>query len=117
MYRRYPYWLRLLIVSCLLLGMGQIASAAVPSLLDDCHLHCMHSDMSAGQMHGMQHDKSGSCCDDMQACGHCAHCTLVPFLSDLIELSVVASSQAHVSDSPADPLGFIPPLDEHPPRG
>lgn len=108
MYRRYPYRIRLLLISCLLLGMGQIASAAVPSLMDDCYHHCMHSGMAADQMKGMQHDTSGNCCDDMQACGHCAHCTLVPFLSGLTELSFVSSSQAHVSDSPAEPLGFIP---------
>lgn len=117
MYRRYPHWLRLLLISCLLLGMGQVAVSAVPTLLDDCQRHCLHSDMSADQMQSMQqHDPNNSCCDDMQACGHCAHCTLIPLPAGLTALSFVSTSRAPVSDSPADPLGYIPPLHEHPPR-
>ncbi|MBI3561427.1 MAG: hypothetical protein HY080_06885 [Gammaproteobacteria bacterium] len=95
--------------------------AIAPSPMDDCYHHCMHHGMSTDQMKGMkgmQHDTSGGGCnDDRLACGHCAHCGPIPFLSGPIEFSFVSSSQTHVAVSPTDPPGFIPPLHEHPPRG
>ncbi|MBI3561418.1 MAG: hypothetical protein HY080_06840 [Gammaproteobacteria bacterium] len=113
MYRRYPYWLRLFLI-CLLFGVGQIVYSAVPAFMNDCYHHCADSSLSTDSMNGMSHTTNGSCCDNMQACGHC---NLSLFLPAQIELSFVWSSQAVVSDFPTDLLGFIPPLHEHPPRG
>jgi len=115
MYRRYPHWLRTLLIACLFLNLGQLATAAVPSLLDDCQQHC--------QMHGMHHHhgmpqphSGGACCDGMQVCGHCAHCSLVPLLAGPQKLAAVVVFRSTLYELPIHPRGFVPPLHEHPPR-
>lgn len=123
MYRRYPHWLRTLIIACLLLNLGQLAYAAVPSLQDDCYQHCQMQGMSMEAMHGMQqhhsmpqHHSDGACCGGMQACGHCAHCSLVPLLSGPPQLTRIVIYRSTYSEQPVHPIAFVPPLHEHPPR-
>lgn len=120
MYRRYPAWLRAFITIALLVNLSQWAMAAVPSIKDDCAHHCqthhMSMDMSHKMNHSQGHHHDGSCCDGMQACGHCSSCSLVPLMMGVEWPAMLISAQTLYPVLAVHPIGLTSPPHEHPPR-